>query len=295
MKRVLLYVLLLCVVSAGFAAAESLDKVWIVQEDTGSASTMVRLDNPDLSPNQTIEVYIEESGLAVRWGEGYVNYTYTYYSDMGKEIWTSKRYSEKKRTGDDTWTLKHTQKVTLPGNIPDGKYRIGFAVSDYHSKKVYKGNASFTVGQGGGSAPAVTPRTADSSTPQAPVSGGSGEFVGIIDNVKLSLTGIETTRNRFTLHFVGVNEGSTDQDLRNYACRMISTQGKEYTYAEYGGGGALRKWMRFPPNVPMKTEIYFERPVPDEIKGSIKYFEMTFWSEDDTLILRDVPVPYSTR
>jgi hypothetical protein len=268
----------------GAVHADSLDKVWIIEENTGSPETMVKLEDPDLSPNQTIEVYIEEKGLSARWGEGFAYYTYTYYSEVGKKIWSSRKYTKKKRTSDDTWTFSHVQRITIPEGIPKGTYRLGFELTDYHTKEVYQGNVHFTVGT-------EQPKTAEKDST---ASSAGGDFRTTIGEIELSLVSVEKSDNRLTFTLKGINTGGSKNELRlyPYKSRIVSKGGEEFVFSEDGGKGTLVSGIEFPPEVPMQATFYFKRPVPSRV-SHISYMEIPFYSRDDKIIWRDIPVPWS--
>ena len=286
MKKLVFCVVAIFIVLSATAMAEPLDKVWIIKENTGSSETMEKHSSPDLSPNQTIEVYIEEKGLSAKWGEGFVYYTYTYYSDEGKKIWTSKEHIKKKRTSKDTWTFSHVHRINIPENIPNGTYRIGFELTDYHSKKVYHGNVHFTVGKGAGE-----PKETKKSEPTP--SSGEGDYRTTIGEIELELVSVEKSDNRLTFKFKGINNGDAKNELRLYPYQtsIISKQGVEFTFSEYGGGGSLASGTNFPPEVAIKADFYFKRPVPARV-SHISYLEIPFYSTEDKVIWKDIPVPW---
>lgn len=287
MKRVITVFLLMSFVFVGFAAAESLDKTWIIREDTGSASTMERLDTPDLVPGQTIDVYLEKNELSVKWGEGYATYSFSYYSDTGKAIWTSGTFTEKKAASGGSWTFSKVHRVTLPPNIPAGAYRLGFTLTDYHSNTDYKGNASFTVGAGAPSAAAEGPG------PSTPAS--TGEYTVMIGNIELTLVEVAKNSNRLTLTFQGVNRGDVEDKLSiyPYKTRIISDQGEEFVLSDIGGGGNLTGGgLRFAPGIPMKADLYYKPPAVKV--NHLAQLEIHFYYFDDKVILRDIPVPWSS-
>ena len=287
MKKLIICGVTIFIVLSAAAMAEPIDKVWIIKENTGSPETMEKLSSPDLSPNQTIEVYIEEKGLSAKWGEGFAYYTYTYYSEAGKKIWTSKEYSKKKRTSDDTWIFSQVQRITIPEGIPDGTYRIGFELTDYHTKELYNGNVHFTVGKGAGTG---EPKGAKEKSMPA---SGEGDYRTTIGEIELKLLSVEKSDNRLTLRFKGINNGDTKDELRlyPYQTRIVSKQGEEFSFSDHGGGGSLSSGVDFPPQVTMKTDFYFKRPVPGRV-SHISYLEIPFYSKDDKVILKDIPVPW---
>lgn len=283
MKKIICASLALFFVVLSIATADSLDKAWIIEADTGSAATMERLDRPNLSPGDTIDVYLEKRGLSVKWGEGYATYTYSYYTEGGKEIWTSEVYSERKPYSGASWEFAQVHRVTLPSNIPPGAYRLGFTVTDYHTKKTYKGNVEFTVG----AAAAVQPASPDTAVGEE-----SGAYVVMIGDVEMTLTAVEKTSNRLTLTFRGLNKGDTDErlDVYSYGMRIISRQGEEFVLSAVGGGGNLESGVRFAPQVPMMAELYLKPPATKV--NHISYLEIPFYYFDDKIVLRDIPVPY---
>lgn len=292
-KRIWSIVILTVLMGSALGAvhADSLDKVWIIKENTGSPETMVKLEVPDLSPNQTIEVYIEEKGLSARWGEGFVYYTYTFYSEEGKKIWTSQEYSKKKRTSKDTWTFSHVQRITIPEGIPKGSYRIGFELTDYHTKEVYQGNVHFTVGKGSDSRGTEQPKTAEK---EPTTSSEGGDFRTTIGEIELSLVSVEKSDNRLTFTFKGINKGGANDTMRiyPYKTRIVSKGGEEFVFSEDGGKGTLVSGIEFPPEVPMQATFYFKRPVPSRV-SHISYMEIPFYYKDDKIVWRDIPVPWS--
>ncbi len=292
MERKLLFLCILLLVPAMVLLAESLDKVWIIEQDTGSAETMVRLDTPDLSPDQTIELYVEENGLSARWGEGFAYYTYTYYSESGKKIWASREYTKKKRTGEDTWAFEHVQRIRLPKDIPDGRYRLGFTLTDYHTKTVYKGNVQFTVGKSGEKEVESTARKAQKEIIPVAVAA-SSEYVSMIGEVELRLDAIKKSDNRLTITMMAENRGTAEESLRiySYTTRIISDEGDEYVFAQDGGGGTLSKGIDLTPGVPIEAIHYYTRPVPSKV-SHIALLEVDFYYKDDKILWKDISVPW---
>ncbi len=289
MKKIVTMVVL-AALSVGFIAAESLDKAWIIKENTGSPATMKRLERPDLSPGQTIDVYIEQAGLAVKWGEGYVTYTYAYFSESGTEIWRSEVFTHKQKVNGNSWTFGNVQRITIPGNIPRGAYRIGISLVDYHTNKTYVGNVSFTVGQGSSSAPQAGP----AQQPPGGKTAAAPAYTVRIGTVELSLVSVTKDSNRLTLVFSGVNRGDTDQELRLYVykTKIVSGGGETFLYSDHGAANtSFVSGVVFPPGVPVRGEIYFKPPVTKI--DFIALFEMVFYYTEDKVSFRDIPVPWN--
>ncbi len=307
MKRIILGITGLLLISAAVLSAESLDKVWIVEGGTDSSDSAERLEDPVVSPGQVIEVLIEEKGLSARWGEGFAYYTYTYYSDMGKKIWTSREYTEKKRTSDETWTLSVVQRIIVPLEMPTGNYRLGFELTDYHTKIVYKGSVVFTVSSSAKSEPGSSDTTVETSVDTSDTraslieegtssteSGASGAYRTMIADVELSLVSVEKTGNRLIITLRGVNRGEADEELRlySYRTRIISEQGEEFTFSEHGGGESkFIRGLDFPPEVPMQESFSFTGPVPGKV-AHIAYLEVPFYYREDKVTWRDIPIPW---
>ncbi len=277
-------IFLLLTLACNIVMAETLSTAMIIKNDTGNPDTMVSLTDKTFSPGETFEVYLEAKDLSARWGEGYAVYSYSYYSESGSKIWTSPRYSEEKRVSGKEWTFSKVHRITLPEEIPDGDYRIMFTVVDYHTDTEYKGNVNFSVGM--------------NSTPPASSSAQSGsdsdtKFKTIVNDIELSLESVEKTDNRLTINLKGINraEEAKKLDIYIYDTRIISSSGKEYSFSEYDGRGSLNEGVKFSPSVPILTDLYYPRPVPSAVSG-IELLEIAFYSTDDTVLWRKIPVPY---
>jgi len=295
MKKVIFFVVAIFIVLPAAAAADSIDTLWIIEENTGSPETMVELEDPDLSPNQVIEVYIEAKGLTAKWGEGSAYYTYTYYSELGKKIWSSREYTTQKRTRDDTWTFSHVQRITIPNDIPNGSYRLAFELTDYHTNEVYQGNVHFTVGKGAETDNSGEPREANEKSGQSS-SAEEGDYRTTIGEIELKLVSVEKSDNRLTFTLKGINRGETKDELRlySYNTRIISAEGEVFVFSEHGGEGTLVSGIDFPPEVPMQASFYFKRPVPARV-SHISYLEIPFYSKEDKIIWHEIPIPWPTQ
>jgi len=289
MKKTCL-VFFLSVLLTSTIAAEPLAKAWIIRENTGSPETMKRLEHPDLAPGQTIEVYLEQPGLIVKWGEGYVTYSYSFLAGNGAEILRSDVFTHKQKISGNNWTFGKVQRITIPKNIPRGEYRIVFNLLDYHSNKTYIGNVTFTVGMSSvPNQPPPGPAQTSSGAPPPQL-----DYTVRIGTVDLSLISVEKTSNRLTMIFRGINHGDSDQELRLYPYKtiIVSREGETFLYSDYGAITSLVNGVVFPPGVPVRGELYFKPPVTKI--DFISHFEMPFYSLDDKVVLRNIPVPWKT-
>lgn len=286
-KRILLAVIFSALFAAGLSA-ESIDKLWIVKENTGSLSTMERLENPDFDGGQRFPVLLRVEGLASGWNEGYVKWRYSYVSEKGRVIWTSpfETYRGQESEG---WNLTRVVNIALPDSIPQGVYRLAFDVTDGHSGKVYKGSVGFTVGN------PETPATPEAE-PAEEGSGGDAAPQGdvlataYIGAIKLELLEVNRNSNRLTFRFRGTNEGEESDrlDLYPYSSRIIDAEGREYNFSETGGGGNLSDGINLPPDVAVSLELFFRRPA-NQVER-IEFLEFSFYYFDDLLTLRGIDV-----
>jgi hypothetical protein len=291
----------LVVLLAGVAWADSADKVWIIAENTGNPATFVKLEKPDLVAGQTIMVYLEQAGLSGKWGEGSVNYTYTYYSETGKKIWSSKEQTVKKLTKDATWLLSSVIEITMPAGIPDGAYRIAFELKDYHTQKIYNGNIHFTIGMGKSVAvdPPVVPAapvSAPAATPgpaAAPAATAAGSFTYEIADVELTLVSLVRKQDKLVFSFRVLNRGDMKINLQMYPYQtsFIDSNGKEVKFDKWGGNGSLCDGQNFVPGI--QTQADLEMKIPESLSNNISYLEIPFYGQDERLKWKNLPVPFS--
>lgn len=284
----------LLVLSALPLGAESLDKAWIISENTGNPATFVKLDQPNLDPGEIIQVYLEQSGLSAKWGEGWVLYGYSWFTDKGKKVWSSKELDAKKKTGDETWKLSSVVPVAVPADLPAGKYRIEFSLTDYHTKKNYLGNIHFTVGMGtAANEKAVeTGQTAQEAPASKTQISADGTYSAYIGNVLLTLASAVRRQNKVILTFNALNEGDVKQELRIYTYQtvMIDSNLKEVYSDKWGSSGSLSDGHVVFPGVPAKPELVFI--VPESFSSEISYLEIAFYSGEDRFKLKNLSIPY---
>jgi hypothetical protein len=280
-KKITVLVLFLLFAAVFSLFPEEIDTLWIVKDNAGSVSSLERLGNPDFSPSDTLYLYVAVKDLTVRWGEGQVKWKYYYQSSNGKVIWSSPFKPVSRPFSGDSWNFSEIVSITLPASIPAGTYRLGFTLVDGHSLKEYRGWLDFSVGMGSetagaDSAPAF--RTFDAAA--------------VIEEVELRLISIEKDSYGVMFNFSGVNRGIGEQPLSlyPYGSRIIDSEGNEFVFSEVGGGGSLADGVLFPPDVQVRTELYFKRPALDA--ESIALLFLSFYDTDDVLEIRSVSVPW---
>jgi len=234
----------LLVLAALPLGAESLDKAWIISENTGNPATFVKLDQPNLDPGEIIQVYLEQSGLSAKWGEGWVLYGYSWFTDKGKKVWSSKELDAKKKSSDETWKLSSVVPVAVPADLPAGKYRIEFSVTDYHTKKNYLGNIHFTVGMPSAQAQGPAQAASASASAAAPDSAAPADddaYTGYIDNVRMTLVSAVKRSNKLILKFDVLNEGDKEQNLQidPYKSFLSDANRKEFFFIKWECEGTL--------------------------------------------------------
>lgn len=299
MKKILVSAALIILLAASLSA-EALDEISFVRRNTGSIATLERLDTPDFSPGQTVFVFLSAKNLSVKWGEGQIKWKYFYRSATGQTIWESPFRPVSEKTSASAWDYNQVVTVSLPGNIPKGAYGLGFLLVDAHSRSEYRGWADFTVAMGeqkasapaGEAAPAPrveTPAPAPAPAASAP---GQGEYEAVVEGVRITLKSIEATQSKLILNFLGLNEKNEEQKLGvyTYSTRIIDSDGNEYYYDSYNGGGSFRKGPNFAPGIPLKTDLIFSSPV-NKI-GQIALLRIDFYGTGDFIELRSIPVPF---
>jgi len=290
MKKMVLCISLV-LAAASVAMSEEKSRIAIIKKDTGKPATIEEMVNPDFEPEQAFDILVQINNLTAKWNEGYVTYTYTYYSDKNQKISTSQPQSIKERTQKDSWNMAKVIRVTLPGNIPKGAYRLGFDVTDYHTGKMYKGSVQFTISMGKTPAPqSPSSQPPAQQTPKgAPATDG---FDFEIADAVLTLKSITKNSNKITFSFIGVNNDSENLDLRiyPYTTRINSETGTEYKFSDVGGDGNLVTGVSLPPEVPMSLEISFKKPAVNVNKVAL--LEVFFYYIDDNLVMKNVVVPW---
>lgn len=286
MKKFLAFVFLLMVLPIFLLSAESFDKVWIVKKNSGSVSTMEKLQNPEVSPGDVLHILLSVKELQAKWGEGYVQWKYEYRGSSGKTIWESKYITHKEQADGNTWDFLRVIDVTIPKSIPEGEYNLGFTLLDYHTKIEYRGWIDFTVG---GKEAATASAEEEEQPTQQPK---KQEYTVWIEKVELTLKSVKKTSNRLIFTFTGINHGEEEQDLRvyPYSTRIISGRGREYNFSDVGGGGKLSKGTTFSPDIPMETDIYFRNPATNA--DGISLLHIDFYYTQDVLKLKSIPVPW---
>lgn len=286
-KRLMSLLTAMLLISGPSLFAEAIDKVWIIEENTGSISTMQERPNPALSPGETVEVLIQVRGLSTRWGEGYAKWSYSYLSESGRKIWISDSYSQRERSDTSTWDFARVATITLPRTIPEGRYRLAFYLQDFHSGKLYQGHAGFSIGGARAAESQAERGEEENRSPQTETA-----FEGVVDTVELELRRVSRTGNRLLLLFNGLNRGTENKELRlyPYTVRIIDANGQEYRLEETGGGGNLTDGVSLPPEVPMELELFF-RPPATQIE-QIQYLQLDFYGTKESLNLRAIPVPW---
>ncbi len=260
---------------------EEIDTLWIVKDNTGSVSTLEQLGNPDFAPSGSLYLYVGVKDLTVRWGEGQVKWKYYYQSSNGKVIWSSPFKPVSRLSSESSWNFSEIVNITLPANISTGKYRLGFTLVDGHSDKEYRGWVDFSVGM-----------SSEKAGPAASPASRAIDAEAVIEEVELSLLSIGKDSYGVVLEFSGVNRGSTEQPLTlyPYGSRIIDSEGNEFIFSEVGGGGSLADGILFPPDVPVRTDLYFERPALDA--DSIALLFLSFYDTEDVFEVRSIPVPW---
>ena len=289
-KIIFILVIFFCI--AGSVFSETLDKAWIIERNTGSVSTMQQLENPSVQPGDVLHVLLSAENLQAKWGEGSVQWQYAYETENGKTIWTSEFIPHKENVSGSVWDFLQVMNITVPQNIPEGKYKLGFTVIDYHSKDTYRGWVDFIVGEkeGTAAASATESEPAADTGPDKPAS--QSEYTVWIEDVELKLTAVEKNSNRLTFRFTGTNHGDEELKLRvySYTTRIIDGNGVEYTFNDTDGSGKLSTSTTFPPGIPMQTDIYFRKPATNADSIALLYIE--FYYVDDVLELRSIPIPW---
>lgn len=298
MKKKLLLIALIVMVAVSLSA-EALDDISFVKRNTGSVASLERLDTPDFTPGQTVFAFISVTDLAVKWGEGQIKWKYFYRSSLGNTIWESPFRPVSEKTSSSSWSFNQVVTVSLPGNIPQGEYGLGFLIVDTHSKSEYRGWADFTINMASQSAkaeaaPAPQTDAQPEATSPAPIAQPSdgGEYELVVEGVRITLKSIEATQSKLILNFVGLNEKGEEQKLGVYvySTRIIDSEGNEYYYDSYNGGGSFRKGPNFAPGIPLKTDLIFTPPV-NTIK-EIALLRIDFYGTGDFIELRSIPVPF---
>lgn len=298
MKRQLFFIGVIAVLIAAPGIAESLDTFKIVRENTGNTATMVTLDKPFLKPNQTIFILMEQAGLSGKWGEGYVTWSYSYYSTSGTKIWTSKDQSAKKLTKEATWDLSSVLDITLPDSIPDGEYRIQLNLKDYHTNKEYLGSVFFTVGEVKTSrsekVQSLPTNKAESDQKNNASQSKKDDFVITIGETEIELLSVEIIDFDLIFTFRGLNNGYELNTIFVNTDRIffIDSTGKEVHYSKGNGDMHLKK---LAPGV--ETKITFSMKIPKQVSNELAYFRFSFglnsWGTD--YIWKNIYLPYSAK
>ncbi len=289
MKKTILCVLLSLVFAAGAVFGESLDRAWIIERNTGSVSTMKQLKNPSVEPGDVLHVLLSADNLRAKWGEGFVQWRYQYETANEKTIWSSDVIPYKQNVSGDAWDFLQVMNITIPNSMPEGEYKLGFIVLDYHSQTEYRGWVDFTVGETTETA-AIDEESAVETGPDEPV--GQTEYTVWIEDVELKLTAVEKNSNRLTFRFTGTNHGDEELNLRvySYTTRIIDGNGVEYTFNDTDGSGKLSTGTTFAPGIPMQADVYFRKPATNA--ESIALLYIAFYYIDDVLELRSIPIPW---
>ncbi len=288
MKKTILLCLVLLIFTMPLVFTESMDKVWIIEKNTGSVSTMKQIKSPTVQPGDIMHILLTVEDLRAKWNEGYVQWKYAYESSNGRTIWASDFQSHKEKTKGDSWDFMRVVDITIPRSIPMGTYALGFTVIDYHTNKEYKGWTHFTVG----TATSAEPSSNDDPPPVTKPADQSGKYSVWIEDVELKLTAAEKNSNKLTFSFTGKNHGNEDLNLRvySYTTRFIDGTGKEYKFNDVDGGGSLSQSVTFPPGIPMQADVYFRKPATNA--DEVSYLYIQFYYIDDVLELRSIPIPW---
>lgn len=292
MKKTILCILLSLVFAAGAVFGETLDRAWIIERNTGSVSTMKQLKNPSVEPGDVLHILLSADNLRAKWGEGFVQWQYQYEAANEKTIWSSDFIPYKQQVSGNTWDYLQVMNITVPENMPDGKYKLGFTVLDYHTKTEYRGWVDFTVGKKAETAAASAPKTEPSVETEPDEPSRETEYTVWIEDVELKLTAVEKNSNRLTFRFTGTNHGSEEINLRvySYTTRIIDGNGTEYTFNDTDGSGKLSTGTTFAPGIPMQADVYFRKPATNA--DSIALLYIAFYYIDDVLELRSIPIPW---
>lgn len=273
--------------------AESLDKVWIISENTGNPATFVKRDQPNLDAGEIIQVYFEQSGLSAKWGEGWVPYGYSWFTDKGKKVWSSKELDAKKKSSDETWKLSSVVPVAVPADLPAGKYRIEFSVTDYHTRKNYLGNIHFTVGMPSAQAeqPAQTASASVAATDSA-APADDDAYTGYIDNVRMTLISAVKRSNKLILKFDVLNEGDKEQSLQvdPYKSFVSDANRKEFYFSKWDCESTLIDSHTFYHGVPAYAELTLS--VAESFKGPVSYLMMAFNYTSNEYKVKNFPLPF---
>ncbi len=291
MKKTVLLALLLVMVSF-FVSAESITKVAIVQEDTGNPATMNVLTNPDFSAGMTMNVLLQINNLKAKWNEGFLTYTYTYYTDRDQKIWTSQKQTVKKNVNSAAWNYSEVLRIKLPGTITKGSYKIGFDVTDYHSDVLYKGSVAFSIDMKADQKPKQDAQTdpvvkqepktepavkqdPKAEEPKPSVFPMSVNFKGF----KVEVTGCYRELDDIRVHFqvTNNNELSTRFDVSRQYSAIYDDSGNKYTKTSvffFGeeGGMATVTGGKVPSEMTIKGTITFYQ-IPKSVKV-VKLFEL---------------------
>jgi hypothetical protein len=291
MKKMVLLTLLLVTASL-LVSAESITKIAIVQEDTGNPATMTILTNPDFSAGMTMNVLVQISNLKTKWNEGFLTYTYTYYTDRDQKIWTSQKQTVKKNVNSAAWNYSEVLRIKLPVTITKGSYKIGFDVTDYHSDVLYKGSAVFSIDMKADQKPkqeTLQPEPLVKQEPKIPqpseepktepkqpsVFPMSMNFKGF----KVEVTGCYRELDEIRVNFQVTNntELATRFDVSRHASAIYDASGNKYTRTSvffFGeeGGMATVTGGKVPSEITIKGTITFYQ-IPKSVKN-VKLFEL---------------------
>ena len=290
MKKLIFCVVAIFIVLSATAMAEPLDEVWIIKENTGSPETMEKLSSPNLSPNQTIEVYIEEKGLSAKWGEGFAYYTYTYYSERERRSGLQRGTSRKKNEQGyldffpcpaDNHTRRHSGRH-LPYRLRAHRLSHKRAVSwerPLHGRE--RGRHRRAEGS-------------EREEQARPIRRGRLPYHYRRDRIGARFRGEE--RQPPHLQVQGNKQWRYE---RRVPALPVSNQhqfrnrGRSLPSPSTEAAAASPPGSDFPPEVTMKADFYFKRPVPGRV-SHISYLEIPFYSKDDKVIWKDIPVPWPT-
>jgi hypothetical protein len=303
MKKWIRIALFLWVSLAGAAiSAESLDKVWIVPEDTGDPETLVKLDRPNFEPAQNFKLYVEKAKLAAKWNEGYATGICTIYSRTGEKVWTSNKEIFKKQVDGDVWTLSKILDLALPDAVSKGSWRLEIIITDYHTGTNYVGNAAFTVGledtpaQTAAETPAPEEKAPAPAKPAkaAPAkSSPSGGFVTVIDNTEFYLLSATRANGKITFKFRVTAQGDDTTTFRigGSPSRLIDANGKDLKIPGSEVMATFREGPEFVPEIPTLQELSLK--VPNSLIDSLAYVEITFDYQPEKIIFKNLQIPYS--
>lgn len=283
------FILALCLTLAIPVFAETMDKTWIITENTGNSATFVKLDNPDLVQGQVIMVYLEQSGLSGKYGEGSTSYTYTYYSETGKKIWTSPPQLAKKLTKDATWKLSSVTEVTLPETIPQGTYRIGYELTDIHTQTVYNGNIHFTVNMAKAAVATVPAAAIPASTAVV-----ASAFTCKIGKTDVTLVSLIRQQNKLLYTFKVLNGGDINSSVKIIRMNSFDSNGQQFVYDWQHSNldGSLYSGQNFVSGLETKADANVTLPEAFT-NGPISYLDILF--NDEHVIWKNIPLPYNAK